>query len=127
MRLSRIHAVEQEAAERGEPSDGLRIALRSPPKRSLDGERMKSVPILGKLKPRLRFLCFLLFFTELLRLSGRTRSPNPWLSPRFACRAWPADQLRRAQVRDLEVRAKLSVFAFFVFAADSPELPAINA
>jgi hypothetical protein len=29
---------------------------------------MKPVPILGKLKPRLRFLRFLLFFTELLRL-----------------------------------------------------------
>jgi hypothetical protein len=37
--------------------------------RSLDDERMKSVPMFGKLKPRLRLLCFLLFFTALSRLS----------------------------------------------------------
>ena len=66
--LSRIHAVEQEAAERAEPADGLRIALRGPPERSLNGEHKTPVPILGKLKPSLRFLCFLLFITEWSRL-----------------------------------------------------------
>jgi hypothetical protein len=77
---SRIHAVAQEAAERAEPSDGLRIALRDQPKGSLNGERMKSVPILGKLTPRLCLLCFLLFFTGLLRLEEgqREASVAPW-------------------------------------------------
>ena len=59
--LSRLQAVEHEAAERAEPSDGLRIALRGQSKRALDGERMKFVLILGNLKSSLRSLCFLLF------------------------------------------------------------------
>ena len=61
--LTRIHAVQQEAAERTEPSDGLRLDRRGPPRRLLDGERMGFVPILEKLTPSLCFLCFLLFFT----------------------------------------------------------------
>jgi hypothetical protein len=73
---SRIHAVAQEAAERAEPLDGRRIALRDPPKRSLNNERMKWVPILGKLKLRLRLLCFLLFFTGLLRLEEGQRGAS---------------------------------------------------
>jgi len=43
--LSRIYAFEQEAAERAEPWDKLRMPLQDPPEHSLNGERMRSIPI----------------------------------------------------------------------------------
>jgi hypothetical protein len=52
-----ISSVEQEVAERAEPSDGLGIALRGPHKRSLGGECDESVSIIEPLKPDLCFLC----------------------------------------------------------------------